>query len=180
MEILAICVLVAVAIGIGGSLHIGPHGTLVAGLVGVVAAVVAGLAVETFGIGGATFLGWGLLGLTLVGSGGAVWAGRQGLRAAAALPPAHEPGRLWGADGMALSDLAPTGTVRVRGETWSAEALSGSIPAGSRIHVAEVEGLHLRVWADAGDLVGPPPGAGRSAGTDAGGAVRSQTDGERQ
>jgi len=187
MEILAICVLVAVAIGIAASLHFGPHGTLVAGLVGLVAAVVSGLAVETLGIGGATVLGWGLLALTVVGSGGAIWAGRQGLRAAAALPPASEPTRLWGEDGTALSDLAPTGTVRVRGETWSAEALSEPIPAGSRIHVAEVDGLRLRVWADTTDLPGSPsrvePGSPsrveRAAGSDGVEAEDHQEEGQR-
>ncbi len=47
---------------------------------------------------------------------------------------------LVGATGAALSDLAPTGTVRVRNETWTAESISGSIPSGGPVRVTAVRG----------------------------------------
>lgn len=52
---------------------------------------------------------------------------------------------LLGAVGVARSDLAPTGTVFVDGELWSAESEDGTIPAGRRVRVVEVRGLHLLV-----------------------------------
>jgi membrane-bound serine protease (ClpP class) len=46
--------------------------------------------------------------------------------------------------GVAVSDLAPAGTVRVHGELWSAVA---STPAsrGARVRIVAVDGLRLRV-----------------------------------
>jgi membrane-bound serine protease (ClpP class) len=55
-----------------------------------------------------------------------------------------------GADGMigeigvALSDLAPSGRVFIRGEYWEAEA-ENLLPAGTRVQVTAVYGLKLRV-----------------------------------
>lgn len=79
-------------------------------------------------------LGTGVFGLVVVR--GAVRARREPSRVG---PP------LAGAEGVAVSDVGTAGTVRVRGEEWSAEAVSGAIPAGSRIVVLEQEGLRLRV-----------------------------------
>ncbi|MGE5137828.1 MAG: NfeD family protein [Rudaea sp.] len=52
-----------------------------------------------------------------------------------------------GAFGVATSDIAPEGTVRVRSEDWTAESANGDIHKGDRIQVVAVEGLHLRVVA---------------------------------
>jgi membrane-bound serine protease (ClpP class) len=52
---------------------------------------------------------------------------------------------LIGATGVARSDLGPSGTVFVQGELWSAESVDGTIPAGRRVRVVEVRGLHLIV-----------------------------------
>ena len=62
---------------------------------------------------------------------------------------------LVGASGVALSPLSPTGIARVRNETWTAESLSGPLPAGTPVHVAKVEGLRLLVWSEAGNVPGP-------------------------
>lgn len=51
-----------------------------------------------------------------------------------------------GAVGTARSALAPTGTVVVRGEYWTAEA-DGPIEAGTPVEVTGIEGLRLRVRA---------------------------------
>ena len=55
------------------------------------------------------------------------------------------PQVMLGALGTARSDLAPTGQVLVGGELWSAESADGPIPAGQRIRVLRVNGLHLTV-----------------------------------
>jgi membrane-bound ClpP family serine protease len=62
---------------------------------------------------------------------------------------------LVGASGTAVSALSPTGIARVRNETWTAESLSGPLPAGALVHVAKVEGLRLLVWSEAGTVPGP-------------------------
>ena len=52
---------------------------------------------------------------------------------------------LLGAVGVTRSDLAPSGTVFVEGELWSAESEDGAIPTGARVRVVQVKGLHLVV-----------------------------------
>ena len=57
---------------------------------------------------------------------------------------------LLGATGVARSDLGPSGTVFVEGELWSAESEDGTIPAGQRVRVVQVRGLHLVVRKEEG------------------------------
>ncbi len=52
---------------------------------------------------------------------------------------------LVGESGVALSELAPNGIVRVKSEEWVAEALEGPIQPGETIRVVKVEGLRLKV-----------------------------------
>ncbi|HEV2461668.1 MAG TPA: NfeD family protein, partial [Ktedonobacterales bacterium] len=52
---------------------------------------------------------------------------------------------LLGRDAVVTSDLAPRGTVRVRGEEWSAVADPSPIRAGETVEVLGVEGITLRV-----------------------------------
>jgi len=47
---------------------------------------------------------------------------------------------LEGSTGVALTDLTPAGRVRARAETWTAESVSGSIPAGSPVRIVSVRG----------------------------------------
>ncbi|MGC8897614.1 MAG: NfeD family protein [Bacteroidota bacterium] len=47
--------------------------------------------------------------------------------------------------GVALTRLAPAGQVRVRGEIWAAESISGPIDEGTAIEVVEVVDLRLKV-----------------------------------
>jgi membrane-bound serine protease (ClpP class) len=49
--------------------------------------------------------------------------------------------------GVARTDLSPRGNVQVGGELWSAKIVDGeeNIPAGTRVKVAAVDGLQLRV-----------------------------------
>ncbi len=57
---------------------------------------------------------------------------------------------LVGAVGVARTDINPTGTVFVEGELWSAESEDGLIPAGHRVRVVRVRGLHLGVRKEGG------------------------------
>jgi membrane-bound serine protease (ClpP class) len=52
---------------------------------------------------------------------------------------------LVGAVGVTRTDLAPSGTVFVEGELWSAESDDGAIPVGQRVQVVQVRGLRLIV-----------------------------------
>ena len=54
---------------------------------------------------------------------------------------------LIGQVGVVRTDLAPRGNVQVGGELWSAKGIEGeeNIPAGVRVKVVRVEGIHLRV-----------------------------------
>jgi membrane-bound serine protease (ClpP class) len=52
---------------------------------------------------------------------------------------------LLGKEGVATTDLAPRGTVRVNGEEWSAIAEIGPVQAGETVEVIAVEGLTLHV-----------------------------------
>jgi membrane-bound serine protease (ClpP class) len=47
--------------------------------------------------------------------------------------------------GLVTEDLEPLGTVRVNGELWKAESLSGQIKQGEKIHVVRMEGFKLFV-----------------------------------
>jgi membrane-bound serine protease (ClpP class) len=55
------------------------------------------------------------------------------------------PEVLIGQEGRAITDLAPEGTVLVRSEDWSAEAVNGVIEAGEQVTVVGVDGVRLRV-----------------------------------
>lgn len=52
---------------------------------------------------------------------------------------------LVGAIGIARRDLAPSGTVFVQGELWSAQTAGDAIPAGARVRVVGINGLRLEV-----------------------------------
>ena len=50
-----------------------------------------------------------------------------------------------GQTGVAVETLNPNGTVRIRGELWSAESLENKIEKGEKIVVEKVNGLNLLV-----------------------------------
>jgi membrane-bound serine protease (ClpP class) len=54
---------------------------------------------------------------------------------------------LTGATGVATTALDPAGTARVNDEAWTAEAVSGTIGAGTAVRVVSVRGLKLMVEA---------------------------------
>jgi len=61
------------------------------------------------------------------------------------LPKVTGAEALLGQDGVAISDLAPRGTVRVAGEDWTAVAQAAPIKAGEAVEVLAVEGVILHV-----------------------------------
>lgn len=52
---------------------------------------------------------------------------------------------LVGQTGLAYTEIAPKGTVFIKGERWNATAESGRIEPGEEVIVTKVEGLRLKV-----------------------------------
>jgi membrane-bound serine protease (ClpP class) len=71
-------------------------------------------------------------------------------------PPMIGTDHLYGEEGIALTDLAPRGEVRVGHEHWSAESVQGAISAGTVIRVVGRSGLRLTVVADPTHIGGDP------------------------
>jgi len=67
-----------------------------------------------------------------------------GLRAQR-MPVLSSSGRLVGQRGWATTDVAPTGTVQVAGELWTATCEEGPIAAGEAVEVISVERVRLKV-----------------------------------
>jgi membrane-bound serine protease (ClpP class) len=75
---------------------------------------------------------------------------------------------LRGSTGMATTALDPKGLVRARGETWTAEAVSGSIPAGTPVRIVDVKGVKLLVESEPAmddRPVGATPGGSKEGDT---------------
>jgi len=141
--------------------HLGPHAHLVAGVVGVF--VVAWLVLMALD-GRADPLLWALGGtdaVVTVGLGALAWRGLSS-RGTDALAQHVVP--LESAEGVAVDDLDPRGTVRVHGEDWSAVAVNGTVRSGSAVQVLRVEGIRLHVWGEAVAPGDEPSGTGASTG----------------
>jgi membrane-bound serine protease (ClpP class) len=67
-----------------------------------------------------------------------------GIRAQKARPVTGMEG-LIGETGIVLATLDPLGSVRVHGEIWAAESLTGSIEAGKKIRVLSMNHFRLSV-----------------------------------
>jgi membrane-bound serine protease (ClpP class) len=83
----------------------------------------------------------GMSGLVLLTSIGVL---RAAVRASK-LPPQSGPERLIGLIGTALTELSPTGQIRVDQELWSAISVAGEIAQGASIEVVGVSGVRLQV-----------------------------------
>ena len=117
--------------------HPGPHAHGVAGVLGV---LVSGWLVYVLIERGSGPGLWSILGADLLvaaGLGALAWKGISEYRHEVAAEHRHP---LEGAEGVAVSDLAPGGIIRIRGEEWSAisvngtarQGQSGAGPAGGR------------------------------------------------
>ena len=125
--------------------HSGPHTHIASGVIGLVAAVwLVIMAVEGFS---APVL-WALLSADVVVSAGVGVLAWKGLKAPPPALASHGAALLEGTEAVAVTDLNPEGIVRVRGESWSAVAVNGTIPAGQRVRVVRANGVRLEVWAE--------------------------------
>ena len=129
-------------------LHGGPHTSIAAGVAGFTAAAVFLLFPSIAGSNSLNLVGELIVGSVLVLTIVTVLFGLRSLRSRSAIMQTSSAQNLWTSTGVALSDLNPEGSVRIAGETWSAEALDEPIQAGTQVFVVEVDQLHLRVQAD--------------------------------
>lgn len=123
--------------------HSGPHAHVLAGVIGALAAAwLVVMAVD----GRSAPVVWALLSADLVVSAGVgvmAWNGLSGRGT-----PRYHLSSVEGAEGVAVSDLAPEGIVRVRGEQWSAVSVNGTVRAGTRVQVLDAAGVRLQVWGE--------------------------------
>lgn len=123
--------------------HTGPHTHLFTGICGAVAAIWLVVMVLS---GRSSPVVWTLLSADVVVSAGVGIMGWFAITHAGR--GTYRPTRLEGAEGVAVSELAPEGIVRVRGEQWSAKCVNGTVQAGTRVQVLGVSGVHLDVWGE--------------------------------
>lgn len=134
-------------------LHAGPHLHAFGAVLGLVA---AGWLVA-IAVSGSPWAGlWVLLSADVIVSGGMSVLAWKGLASRRPLVDPSPRGALSGEQGVAVTDLAPHGVVRVRGEQWSAVAVNGSAAAGALVQVLGADGLRLEVWADEASLLHTP------------------------
>jgi membrane-bound serine protease (ClpP class) len=126
--------------------HIGPHAHAVATLAGIAAAGFLIAIAVTGDTRAFVFLLLSADVVVSVGVGTLAWKGLTDPR----LRAGHSVSSLVSREGVAVSDLEPSGIVRVAGENWSATSLNGRVPAGARIQVIQVEGVRLSVWGENG------------------------------
>jgi membrane-bound ClpP family serine protease len=123
------------------SFHTQLHGHIATAVFGLAA---AGWLIAMVVAGHASALLWLLFGLDISLSIGTGTLAYRGFISPNALAPSAMS-RLVGTTGVAMTPLTPTGTVRVNGESWSAESLDGEISQGAQIQVTALRGIRLEV-----------------------------------
>jgi membrane-bound ClpP family serine protease len=148
--LLGLVVLTALA-----GLHAGPHAHAVAVAIGGLAAAwLVLMAVD----GRSSSVLWLLLSADVVASAGLGVMAWTGLSARHDTSGHRPVAALEGAEAVVVTELAPEGIVRVRGEQWSAVSLNGTVQAGAHVQVVRVAGVRLEVWDEQQDslLTGHP------------------------
>lgn len=130
------------------SLHLGPHGLVVSGVVGMIASLVLIADVVFLARTASQGLVLGFLVTVVIISAAILAFGIRTIKKSKMLASASLATKLLYSHGVAVTDLTPLGTVKVLGETWSAESLSGVVKAGVEVYVSEMDGLRLKVWAN--------------------------------
>jgi membrane-bound ClpP family serine protease len=135
--------------------HVGPHAHAVAVAIGGLAA--AWLVLMALD-GRSSSVLWLLLSADVVATAGVGVMAWTGLSTRHQAPGGHAVAPLEGTEAVAVTDLAPEGIVRSRGEQWSAVSLNGTVRAGASVQVVRAEGVRLEVWGDHQDslLTGHP------------------------
>lgn len=129
--------------------HLGPHGHGAATIFGLLGAIWLAIIALTREPGA---LVWTLFGGDLCLTAGVGILAWNGLHQRSHHEPSRYP-RLLGRQGVATSSLTPRGTVKVKGEEWSAVSLNGQIESGSRVQVIGLDGIRLEVWGESPDGV---------------------------
>ncbi|MDA8263226.1 MAG: NfeD family protein [Actinomycetota bacterium] len=145
--LLILLVLAAFLVG----LHGGPHASIVSATVTLVVAgiLLAAVLIKAASTGSLDMVAGVITAGAVVATALLLVFGLRSLAAARSISsrPARE--QLWTRTGVALTDLAPAGSVQIAGESWSAEVAGGGfIKAGTEVVVVEVDGLHLKVSPD--------------------------------
>jgi membrane-bound ClpP family serine protease len=91
-----------------------------------------------------------VLPLIIIMAGWAIWAVTGFMLGSRALRKPLFPGlhTMVGTTGKVVQALTPKGTVSIRGELWSAQAVEGRVEVGAEVRVVGQEGLKLLVAAE--------------------------------
>jgi membrane-bound ClpP family serine protease len=126
--------------------HVGPHGHGVAGAIGALLACWLIYLIVDRGPGA---LLWTLLGTDLVvgaGMAALAWRTLETRHSETGSLDGRSP--LEGMEGVAVSELAPAGIVRINGEQWSAVSVNGTVAPATAVQVIRVRGVRLEVWGE--------------------------------
>jgi membrane-bound ClpP family serine protease len=128
--------------------HSGPHTHVLAGAVGLAAA--GCLAYMVAARPGPVL--WSLLGADLIVGTGIGVLGWKGLTHSPEDTGGSPSSSLEGEHGIAMSQLAPEGIVRVRGELWSAISINGTVPVSTPVQVVRAAGVRVEVWGEDAEM----------------------------
>jgi len=148
MVVASLILLAVIAVASVLGFHVGPHGLVASGGIGAVAALVLIVDVIFLANVASQGLSLGILILVVVLSSAIFGLGIRAVKSSKRLASASLIAKLLLAPGVAVTDLTPVGTVRILGETWTAESLSGAVKAGVEVYVSEIDGIRLKVWAN--------------------------------
>ena len=130
--------------------HFGPHAHVVAVAMG---ALVACWFIYLMSERGPGPVLWTLLGTDVIvgiGVGALAW---KGLSGGSTVTENNRRSPLEGAEGIAVSRLAPEGIVSVRGEHWSAISVNGTVAASTPVQVLRAVGVRLEVWGEDAETI---------------------------
>ncbi|WP_201733567.1 NfeD family protein [Acidithrix sp. C25] len=144
MIVVPLILLAFIVLIIAVGLHLGPHSSVGAGIASIVFAAVTILSIATSTSSISIIIYIAIFVIAL----GTTALGIKGIlsKPKGAIDIIHM--NLWGKTGLATTDLNPTGTVSVQGESWSAIAMGEAIEKGSKIFVVEADQIHLKVALD--------------------------------
>ncbi|NNN14171.1 MAG: NfeD family protein [Acidimicrobiaceae bacterium] len=150
MLVLDVVLLIATVTVIAVGLHLGPHGSIVGGVIGTLLALGSIALVVSSSQQQVPTLLWLLIGFALVVSITAWVAGIYLVRHTKSLPSVtNRLSKIYDSQGVVTADLNPVGTVLIAGESWTAESQTGRITTGSKVFVTDIDGLRLKVIPEA-------------------------------
>jgi membrane-bound ClpP family serine protease len=127
--------------------HSGPHAHVAAAAIGLAGA--GCLAYMVTARPGPVL--WSLLGADVIVGGGIGVLGWRGL-AHGSDTGGTRSASMEGEYGVAMTQLAPEGLVRVRGELWSAVSINGTVAVSTAVQVVRAAGVRVEVWGEEADM----------------------------